>query len=560
MMTIIKRALIILSVFVIVFVSMPVISFAVENGDPLEYQLINFDVIGDTYTIISRYTNGSTVFNGVNWSNRPYGSNQNFCLVYVPSGYDNNFRLCCKTNGVININSSPTYIYPYAIVNQYGSFYTTSYSANVPMFIESVGWNTNTSSPAYQYIMNGVLSDTQNVIGYGPFEPISSDELGFIKNPAYILRTGSNFDNTTTTFERITWDKTKSTTDFQYDSNTIIEFSLRDKTTYHKDFAGDVQFMEPVLRLADSTFHLPIKNSVDLAWSKFNWALGYVFPYGDDTKALLKGKALKVDSSYDKMIKSGQITATSGFYDVNALGVYKSVYTGSGTTGVDYNFGNYLNNVVSSSNTGFDRKAWYQRAWEHMEQGGFDFNWSYDIYARIVHNGTAGKWLKINKHSVPMQEQENTLDGGTTIEPVDIPDYTPSDTFTPTHPETPISPPSGSGSSSEINDDTVFAQPIGTGIDPSDDGSGSGTVINNYNYTYNYDNRQWIENNYNNETVQQANEGFDILKTFGSFFGLFRILLGGFFPEWCIVLVEGSVVVLGGLIILKAIKSVIPFM
>lgn len=406
--------------------------------------------------------------------------------------------------------------------NKYSLVYT-----NIPIFKDR--------DKMRNYLINGIY-DVSDIVNseYVDNPDSGGDNLGFII-PSYFTNGNSALSIADRTNETITWQE-KSTSGFDVTQSGVnVEFAIRDKS---------LVVMKP--------------NAVnDLGTWVTNWLDKYVYPQGNDALALANGGAIKAQS-YGKMITAGTVSGSSRRFYFRALhDVYNDTNKNNDPQTYLYTQ-NYLNGGLT----------WYESCANILSsQNNQLASISWDIYARIINGSQYGDWLKINKHGTPFQEQSNRINGGVTKDRVRIPsvsggntndgDYTPynpTDTFTDAPDDVPYNPLVTDDEEEEDYYDGFL--PTGTN-DGSNDSSGDTIIYNNY--IYNYDNRSWVTNNYNNQDVNDMQESLNIFKMFPLLFGLFTSLFGAFLPAWALTGISILIPLIVVALVFKTVKSVIPF-
>lgn len=579
----------------------PIVSYAVENLDLSSYVFdINDLPTGNNINIVYMYDNDSYT--------RLVGKNYNFsggsptnttvspfnfyrCAFYFDesTGYYNFVYKNTETSGIQIYNS---FAYSYAwnknkstgvISNDWAyqinmantSLYTTSrggglYATNVPLFKDQ--------SSAYNYLNTGSIDENDLLNSNLAYQGNSTVPVGVLKNVKYTLNytTGSKGK-----YESVSWGRYSTTGHDLEDGNTLVEFALQDRSTINRGSAyafpgtdinqgirenntdGTVSLKtnEEIMRdiqegTADGSYQLWQGNPVPFIQRLAGVFAEHVWPYGSTNKAIAQG-LINTAPSYNKMISLGTVNGMQRRFAFNGLQAYttssnfaqEAPEIHSSLTGV-YNTnlpnflkGGFIESVISNSN-------YYNIA---------DYNLSYNIYARIVKGSTKGVWLLIDKHGNAIGPADPRPRGGITKRPVILPnDYEPTNDFTDAPEPEPAPPADDNDDGLDDNEDN---DPLGVEetIDDLENPTGNGTTNIYNNYTYNYDNRSWIENHYTNEDVDEVNEGIEWLKLFPNFFGLFQKLFGAFLPGWASVVVTLAIPIVVGLLVFKIIKGVIPF-
>lgn len=385
-----------------------------------------------------------------------------------------------------------------------GGFLVSNINLNIPIF--------NNDDDAAEFFRSGDMSLVQNTEenGWGRGDP-----LGVIK-PKY---SANGSDTTASTFrEYIEWSPT-STSGFDVTGAGVgVQFAIKDRSYYHNHRLGQPS------------------NYYDFVYSRVAWLTSKIYPYGSSKRAWLEGSATN-SGLYGHMKIVGEARGSDLQYGFSAWSLYANQNT-------DSKLSTFANNLLNNNtNTIMD-----------VVMATSDANasvcLSYDIYARIHDGGGQryGNWLKINKNSTPIDQQSDRSNGGITKEPVVIPNFpsTPSSTdWFATDDDDP-----------STDDDDKDNEPLPVGInDPTD---GSPTYIYN-NYTYNYDNRTWIENYYTNDDTKNVGDALDYIKNMPKMFGIFRLLFGGLVPDWAITFFDVAIPVIIACMIFKAAKTIIPF-
>ena len=452
-----------------------------------------------------------------------------------------------RSNGQYDSNS------PYIDIPLTGSSYYYNYSVvnnlNVPIF--------SSCDDADDFFATGNLDNILND-GSGNVQP---SQLGYIKNVNY-----SHNNNTSSQgyYEIVSWGSTSTTGIYLtekingYDRYRV-EFALRDQSTIAKNsFYNGFQSNQDILQEWERTKPDPVLpfdiNSIvsRLAGGLAGGLAEHVYPYGGTNRAIKKG-LITTAPSYNKMISMGDTPASNRRYAFNALHEYT---TSENFASEAHEIHSSLTGVYNTNLPNFLKGGWFESIVSNSNYYNIaDYHLSYNIYARIVDtkDKVNGNWLLIDKHGNPVGASDDRLKGGVTSKPIKLPDFTPGSDWT-TAPDDVDVP------DDEIDDnDTVKDEPLGTGYDDGSGNSGGGTTNIYNNYTYNYDNRTWIENHYDNETVEEVNDGLEWIKMFPGFFGLFLKFFGAFLPGWAVVCVTIAIPIIIGLLIFKAIKGVIPF-
>lgn len=429
-------------------------------------------------------------------------------VVYLYSSFPNQ-------KASYSINNGSTWV-PVSVSETYGglyynripiSFISTDKETNIPYFDFDLGsLSANFYSAMDDIILNGGVPGLTN------------EAVGYIR-ASYAANGSELMSNNASTFrEYISWQPVSTTGYDLTRSGVTIQFAIRDNSYYSNS------------RISDPT------NFYDWLYGRVSYLESYIYPSGSSRRSFMQGKST-LSPLNGQMRVVGRVAGSQlqfGFSPWNW-------YAGQQQDSVIKQF---ATDIQSGSSGGILQTLF------PLHQSNADVCLSWDLYARIVPtSGTQGDWLKIDKHSVPVDQISDRLDGGITQSPVSIPSFPstdPVDWFTAPADEPVIPDP----------DDTVNDDPLPVGlIDPQD---GSPTYIYN-NYTYNFDNRSWIENHYTNEYVDDTNEGLSWVKLFGGFFSLFLILFGAFLPEWAVAFVAVASPVVLGLAVFKMVKGIIPF-
>lgn len=428
--------------------------------------------------------------------------------------------------------------------------------------------------PIIEYDESKNITNIQSAITYAYNNPNfaneSSNNLGVLKNVTYKMNyvVGSKGK-----YESITWGRYSTTGHDLDDGNTLVEFALQDKSTINNKTAymfgersdnsdGTVSLKtnEEILREIQSGTQNDVYNSwngnaVPFISRITQFFAEHVYPYGSTNRAISKG-LINTAPSYNKMISLGTVNGMNHSYSFNGLYAYttssnfalEAPEIHSSLSGV-YNTnlpnflkGGFIESVVSNSN-------YYNIA---------DYNLSYNIYARIVKGNDKGAWLLIDKHGNSINTADPLPNGGITKRPVILPDYEPTNDFTdaPEPQDIPYVDDNEDGEDDNDDDEPLIVE---TTIDDLENPSDGGNSTTYNNYTYNYDNRSWVENHYNNEDISEVNEGLEWIKLFPAFFGLFLTMFGAFLPGWAVVVVTIAIPIICGLLVFKIIKGVIPF-
>lgn len=563
MMTIIKQGIITLMVFFAVFFFMPTYCYAEYDDEgyfiqiPIEYDSLRYNewfsiVVNDEY--IKQGTSGvsgvtpNKVNNIKSYENLDSLRAIRCALVCKPSGNGVYGLQYYIFNSNISGNLSYSYVgesgiynKPYSFIRKSGTvnysykYETVSLSTNIPMFIESDGsfelskTTLNPSGDAYNWLVNGILNGTSNVIGYG-YEgdlPIDSKTLGFIK-PSYYVNGNTVQALGAQQLETINW-QNESTTGYDLTQSGVkIQFAMKDNSY----LTGSSKWWGSGLNNLIDNIDKVVRD--------------YVYPTGSSKDVTIRGIGRKSAINGQMM----NLRIVDGTSKPQTFRVIDQIYNNRALN-TDDTLYQHVNNYMSGG------KSWYDSLIELVNPAEVG-NISWNLYARIIApDGTKGNWYLINKHGTPFQNQSDRINGGVTGKPVKLPNFEPGDNFQPAPDDEDIP-------DEDIQeDDTVNNEPLLTGyVVPPSGGSdpGSGDTYNYYNnYTYNYDNRSWIENHYNNETVSDSDEGLSWIKLFSGFFGIFLLLFGPFLPEWAVTLVTIATPIIIGLAVFKVIKGVIPF-
>lgn len=459
------------------------------------------------------------------------------CMYKVPgtTGFRTLFYSKTVKSGRFIYNDTGGNLYSFSTSTPYADFYYNVISMSVFATVSDtniidvsslvVGASNNYEADS---IILGVLSKDG---GFNEFYT-SADELGFIK-PSYFADVASLENDVKSFQELVKWDRYSTTgLDLSDTSNGefMIEFAMKDKSYYANN-----AFATP-----DSAFDYVQKFGAFLASN--------IFPYGSDERSYLSGKTVRSEN-YGKMIKLSSYSG--GLGNIGALLNPWISYSNAGNVdNVTRGFATELTGLT-------DSRSFVNQILLKPETHNVCLSW--DLYARIIApDGTKGNWLKINKHSTPVNSINDRIDGGITKEPVVLPNYDPTDSFTDAPDDVPYVPDPDddldhpSGSSSVVNDDRGL--PSGF----FDNSTGDTTIINN-NYVYNYDNRSWVQNIYTNEDTANIDEGLGIFRMLPDFFGIYLSLFGAFLPPWASFMVGVLIPLIVAAFIFKTVKTVIPF-
>lgn len=463
------------------------------NDNIFNDSVFNVGIFESEYRF-ARYVNENTLELYRNTNNNTVYSFSGFRYYYSINTYDNGvsrYQLA-NTAQLNNVNSRILY-------------------TNIPIFVDK--------SKMYEYLLYGTYdtSDIKNA------DYVESPNNSNTNNIGHIKQTGYKYNPSNFRSEIITWDKTKSSTNYEYQSTDTVNFYLKDRSW--KSTKNNIGALGAVSELVD--------------WGS-RQLTKFVYPKGSNEYLLASGGGVE-SSSYGKMIKVGGISATSGSYGVDALASLQN-------NSLDNDMANYVRSTIGSS----DKRSYYDKAYQWFTGNEYVYQIAYDIYAVIEDgSGNKGTWYKINFHDTPIQERDDRLDGGVTVKPVNItfpsgnnPDSGDWVDFD----ETPID-------DDRDEEDNEVINYINTSV--YNDNGDTYNITNNY--TYNYDNRSWVENHYNNEDISEVNEGLEWIKLFPAFFGLFLTMFGAFLPGWAVVVVTIAIPIICGLLVFKIIKGVIPF-
>lgn len=270
-------------------------------------------------------------------------------------------------------------------------------------------------------------------------------DLGVIKASYFFNMIGMEY-NANSTNEIVRWQKTSTTGVDITESGYKVELAIKDKSYYINSKLNSHSSL------------------LDYIQKSKAWLQSYIYPYGSDEREYLRG-GIKRSVDYDSMISVAKYDGSLLEGSIPAW----SVYSGHSNDGIIKNWVDYLQ---GSEN---DYKSYNDIAYSNFLKMNNAVMLSWDIYARIIApDGSKGHWLKINKHSNDIGNQGDSLNGGVTKLNVNIPDYSPTDSgFTKPISDEVILP---------FDDDDDAALPVGYVDDNGD------TIINYYNYTYNYDN------------------------------------------------------------------------
>lgn len=366
-------------------------------------------------------------------------------------------------------------------------------------------------SDALNYLRTGEIRNSLN-------EMIpQSINIGHIKNTSYKLDNTSILQSPSNFREYISWDTVKSSSGYEYNSTDNVKFFIKDRS--YKTKINNVGIGE----VADQVITQLQK---------------WVYPKGSAQNMLASGEAVKT-SSYGNMVYVGDQLATLGNYSFNSLSKMQNLS--------DSDLQNYLSEVTG----GTGNYSWMQKVSNWVSGNSINVNVAYDIYCYIQSGSKNGDWYRINFHDTPVPQRGDRVNGGITVSPVK-----PQNPFTPDESGDWFNAPEFDDDNDNINDDENNEEDNGLSVYyHTDDGD---TYITN-NYTYNYDNRSWVENHFDNNTIEEVNEGFEWIKLFGGIFSIFLILFGAFLPGWAVAVVTISIPVIIGLILFKVIKGVVPF-
>lgn len=532
MMTIIKQGIITILVFFAVFFFMPVTSFAFNFSEytfnDLEFVISNGDYSnsGSNIKIYTAYSGESEISLRGNYDTDISFYNGRTCIAFtfslnILNQYSIQPKICNLNFGQYSEGG-----YKYNTFSSVGGSYPPSgrfvTDLNLPVFVNS-DYN-QLMIDVYNYLANGVLNNSVQELGT---QSIDAYGLGFIK-PSYYVNGNTVQALGAQQLETINW-QNESTTGYDLTQSGVkIQFAMKDNSY----LTGSSKWWGSGLNNLIDNIDKVVRD--------------YVYPTGSSKDVTIRGIGRKSAINGQMM----NLRIVDGTSKPQTFRVIDQIYNNRALN-TDDTLYQQVNNYMSGG------KSWYDSLIDlvnPVEVG----NISWNLYARIIApDGTKGNWYLINKHGTPFQNQSDRINGGVTGKPVKLPNFEPGDILQPAPDDEDIP-------DEDIQeDDTVNNEPLPTGyVDPPSGGSdpSAGDTYNYYNnYTYNYDNRSWIENHYNNETVSDSDEGLSWIKLFSGFFGIFLILFGPFLPEWAVTLVTIATPIIIGLAVFKVIKGVIPF-
>lgn len=442
----------------------------------------------------------------------------NYDLIFY-SIYNNSIGYVTLDTSEISYSLTSKYknAFYYVEVNLTGLKYTTE--TNIP----NSGLN---FSDTLEYIYNGGSWGDGAIVDLGNLQNIGYyvDSIAFNQDP---------YNNN----EYISWGQYSSTDIDLSNSRYQVEIAISD-TSYKWLKSGIAPNIWPFGGTIES-----IGNAVNGVATLLG---SFIYPDGSDQKALIQGQSVRT-GLYGSIGSVKKVSASTYKTGINAYNYYSN---SSYVQSVDTDFYDFI--TYTKNNTG--RNDWWQKWTDYFNQTQYAYNLSYNILARIVdtQTGQTGTWTIIDKHNTPYQfsDDKDRLNGGvTSVSNITIKDgntiYNPKNDFSksPTY-------------NYEYNYGDNYSNPVTTGYyDQSTNNTTN--VYNNYIYNYNYGDT--IYNNYTNEDQQSVNEGFSLIRSLKPLLGLYLAFFGAFLPPWAVTLVGILIPLSIGIMILRAIKGVIPF-
>lgn len=417
--------------------------------------------------------------------------------------------------------------YYYSRINGDNENATSAYQVNL-----SVVYLNNSNMVNIKYTNIPIFDDEgkmSNYLIYGIYDPEDIKNSDYLESLpenisiGHIAKTSYKLDNTSilqspSNFrEYVSWDNMKSSSGYEYSDNDKVKFFIKDRSYKTKvNNIGPGEVLDQVV----------------------NQLQKWVYPKGSAQNMLASGEAIKT-SSYGNMVYVGEQLATLGNFSFNSLSKMQNLS--------DSDMQNYLSQLTGGTGT----YSWMTKVSNFVSGNSINVNVAYDIYCYIQSGSKNGNWYRINFHDTPVPQRGDRVYGGITASPVMprspfIPDET-GDWFNAPEFDDKDDNEQLDENNKDDNGLSVYYY--------TDDGD---TYITN-NYTYNYDNRSWVENHFDNNTIDEVNEGFEWIKLFGGIFSIFLTLFGAFLPGWAVAVVTISIPIIIGLILFKVIKGVVPF-
>lgn len=417
-------------------------------------------------------------------------------------------------NSLSNMNLVQGISFPFvnsqgnSVSNPYVIPYWNMEDINIPVF--------SSDDDAKLFYETGDISLIKNTIDNG-WLGLSNINIGHIKNTSYKLDNTSILQSPSNFREYVSWDSVKSSSGYEYSNNDKVKFFIKDRS--YKTRINNIGPGEVIDQVV-------------------NQLQKWVYPKGSAKNMLASGEAIKT-SSYGNMVYVGEQLATLGNFSFNSLSKMQNLS--------DSDMQNYLSQVTGGTGT----YSWMTKVSNWVSGNSINVNVAYDIYCYIQSGSKNGDWYRINFHDTPVPQRGDRVNGGITASPV-----VPFNPFTPDETGDWFNAPEFDDKDDDDEQDGNNKDDNGLSVYYyTDDGD---TYITN-NYTYNYDNRSWVENHFDNNTIEEVNEGFEWIKLFGGIFSIFLTLFGAFLPGWAVTVVSISIPIIIGLILFKVIKGVVPF-